>query len=368
MTKKAAVKPPLQFTPPTEADFQSEQLDLFRFFLCNSEGERDRLSNTFDLWDSVPRYSISRQSMDKMRKTGTFPQLMSIPFHYRGREFKATIQPAWIQNRDNSIKGYYPSANEELTEDALRKIAAEQHNGYFDKPNYRSGVMFTLHMLREELSKRGHTRSYQEIVLSLRILARSSIEISAIDGQDGEGFTINPYFSGLSAVSRTVLAQDPEAKWIVQFHPLVTQSIDSLTYRQYSYAQMMGHSTQLARWLHKQLSLKFTFASLMTSFEIRFSTVKRDSYLLEGYKMLRQAVVALDLAFEELTRGGVLAAVQKTEIRGVRSKLEDVVYTLTASREFISQTKAANKRQSLIAEKSTSLDLVPVDPPPQRQG
>jgi hypothetical protein len=32
--------------------------------------------------------------------------------------------------------------------------------------------------------------------------------------------------------------EDPTAKWIVQFHPLVTQSIDSLTYRQFNYAQM----------------------------------------------------------------------------------------------------------------------------------
>lgn len=365
MTKKAVRAKDSTVIPLTEADFQSTQLDFFRFFLCNGDNERDRLSNTFDLWDSVPRYSISRQAMDKMRKNGTFPQLLSIPFHYRGREFKATIQPAWIPDLENIVKGYYPSANEELTEDALRKIAAEQNNGFFDKPNYRSGVMFTLHMLREELKKRGHTRSYQEIVLSLKILARSSIEISATDGKDGEGFTINPYFSGLSAVSRTILNQDPQAKWIVQFHPLVTQSIDTLTYRQYSYAQMMSHSTQLARWLHKQLSLKFTFASLMTSFEIRFSTIKRDSNLLEGYKQLRQAVVALDLAFEDLRKGCVLSAIQKKEVRGARAKLEDVVYTLTASRDFITQTKAANKRQSLIVEKSTHI-ITPLNQPNQK--
>jgi hypothetical protein len=354
MTTKAAAMKDKPVLPPKEVDFQAKQLDLFRSFLCNSEDERDRLSNTFDLWDSVPRYSVSRQAMDKMRKAGDFPQLMNIPFHYRGREFKAIIQPAWIQDKDNNVKGYYPSANEELVEDALRKIAAEQNHGYFDKPNYRSGVVFTLHMLREELKKRGHTRSYQEIVLSLKILARSSIEIATTDGKDGEGFTVNPYFSGLSAVSKTRLIDDPQAKWIVQFHPLVTQAIDALTYRQFNYAQMMSHCTQLARWLYKQLSLKFTFASPMVSFEMRFSTVKRDSALLEGYKQQRQAVVALDTAFEELKKGGVLALVKKSEIRGARSKLENVVYTLTASREFITQMKAANKRQSLTMEKSAA--------------
>lgn len=337
--------------PPEKADFQSQQIDLFHCFTCNSEDERARLSNTLDLWDSVPRYSVSRQAMDKMRKAGTFPQLLGIPFHYRGRELKAIIQPAWIQGKDDDIKGYYPSANEELVEDALRKIAAEQDRGYFDKANYRSGVVFTLYMLREELKKRGHTRSYQEIVLSLRILARSTIEISAMDGKYGEGFTINPYFSGLSAVSKGKLAEDPQARWIVQFHPLITQAIDVLKYRQFNYAQMMSHCTQLARWLHKQLSLKFTFASLMTSFETRFSTIKRDSALLEGYQQQRQAIAALDSAFAELKASGVLMVVTKAEVRGPRAKLEDVVYTLTASRDFITQTKAANKRQNLIEGK-----------------
>jgi len=352
----AKAKPKKDFVaiPPTKSDFSGQQLDLFQSFLCNTENERDRLSNTFDLWDSVPRYSVSRQAMDKMRKAGTFTQLLSIPFNYRGRELEAIIQPAWIQNKDSTVTGYYPSANEELIEDALRKIAAEQNYGYFDKPNYRSGVVFSLHMLREELKKRGHTRSYQQIVLSLRILARSSIEIATTDDKNGEGFSINPYFSGLSAVSRSKLDDDPDAKWIVQFHPLVTQAIDAVTYRQFNYAQMMGHRTQLARWLHKQLSLKFTFASLITSFDMRFSTIKRDSALLEGYKLQRQAVAALDDALDELKASGVLSSTQKNEIRGERAKLEDVIYTLTASRDFITEIKAANKRQSL-SEKSKEI-------------
>ena len=352
VVQKRAVEPGKDkpVAPPKDADFRCKQMDLFHGFVCNGEDERATLSNTLDLWDSVPRYSVSRQAMDKMRKAGTFPQLLSIPFHYRGRELKAVIQPAWIQGKDDDIKGYYPSANEELVEDALRKIAAVQDRGYFDKAGYRSGVVFTLYMLREELKKRGHTRSYQEIVLSLRILARSTIEISATDGKDGEGFTINPYFSGLAAASRGKLAEDPQARWIVQFHPLVTQAIDVLKYRQFNYAQMMSHCTQLARWLHKQLSLKFTFASLMTSFEMRFSTIKRDSALLEGYQQQRQAIAALDSAFAELKASGVLMVVTKAEVRGLRGKLEDVVYTLTASRGFITQTKAANKRQNVIEE------------------
>lgn len=354
MTSKATAEQENPVIPPIEADFQGKQLDLFRSFLCNSRDERDRLSNTFDLWDSVPRYSVSRQAMDKERKARGFLDLLEIDFHYRGTKLQAIIQPARVREKKNSAtKDYYPSANEELIEDALRKIAAEQNHGYFDKSNYRSGVVFTLYMLRRELKKRGHTRSYQQIVLSLNILARSTIEIRAEDGKGGEGFTVSPYFPGMLAVSKNKLADDPQAKWIVQFHPLVTQAIDALTYRQFNYAQMMSHNTQLARWVHKQLSLKFTFASLTTPFEMRYSTIKRDSALLESYSRTTAAIDALDTAFAALVAGGVLMDFKKNLVTSLRGKIEDVVYILAPSRDFAAQMKAANKRQSLTVEKPT---------------
>jgi hypothetical protein len=71
---------------------------------------------------------------------------------------------------------------------------------------------------------------------------------------------------------------------------------------------MMGHSTQLARWLHKQLALKFTFASIMHSFEVRYRTILRDSALLNGYTLARKAIKAVDDAshshYEDCLSGG----------------------------------------------------------------
>ncbi len=349
-TENPANKKPV--IPPNEADFNGNQMDLFRSFLCNTDEERGQLSNTFDLWDSVPRYAVSRQQMDKMRKEKGFLSLQHIAFHYRQRPFEIRVQAARIYDEKTKTEtDYYPSANEELIEDALRKIAAEQHNAFFDQPNYRSGVVFSLHMLREELKRRGHTRSYQQIVLSLNILASSIIEIRAMDGKDGEGFTKSAYFSGLAAVSKHKLAEDPTAKWIVQFHPLVTQAIDTLTYRQFNYAQMMSHQTQLARWLHKQLSLKFTFASLATSFEMRYSTIKRDSALLEGYSLERKAIAALDSAFEELAAARILTQCKKKPVLAARGKIQDVVYALYPHPAFCHDMKAANKRKNLAVEK-----------------
>lgn len=114
----------------------------------------------------------------------------------------------------------------------------------------------------------------------------------------------------MSSVSRADLKEDSQAKWYVEFHHLITQAISAVEYRQYNYTLMMSHSTQLARWLHKYLVNKFTYAQIGKVFEIRFSTVKRDSGLLEAYSRSRDAIDAVNKALEELKQKGVLESIQ----------------------------------------------------------
>ncbi|MEO8129597.1 MAG: hypothetical protein ABI822_21030 [Bryobacteraceae bacterium] len=244
---------------PTDPEHDNPQMNLFRDFLYNKEEDRENLSNAIDLWDSVPRYSVSRLAMTKAREKDKFLENHTALFQHRGRTYTCTISPARVTDISGEQKDFYPSANEELVEDALRKLATDQHAGFFDKPNYRSGVMFSLYALREELKKRGHSRSYQEVRLALNILSKSIIEISAQNAQKGEMLVVSAYLPSLVAVSKKRLEDDPEARWAVHFHPLVTSSIDQVTYRQFNYNLMMKHSSQLARWLHKQLVTKYTF-------------------------------------------------------------------------------------------------------------
>ena len=109
-------------------------------------------------------------------------------------------------------------------------FSTEIDSGFFEKPMFRSGVVFTIYKVREELKKHGHARSYQEIVLALNILSKSVIEIRDNSGK-GELLAVSPYLPALVAVSRDRLKNDPTAKWAVQFHPFVTDSIDKVTYR-----------------------------------------------------------------------------------------------------------------------------------------
>jgi hypothetical protein len=337
----------------TESAFESPQLSLFQNFLANTASERDRLSNTIALWDSIPRYSISRNLQNKQRSSLGTLELLKLNFRHNQKDYLATITPARIEIKQGPDKGktidYYPSASEELIEDALRKIAADQQQqqGFFDKKGYVSGVAFSLYQLREELAKLGHTRSYSEIELSLEVLHKTNIKITCED-EHHEQIRSSTYFPSLAAARRKDIEADPSARWVVQFHPLVTRSIDQVTYRQFNYHQLMSHRNQLSRWIHRQLVMKFTFAAIGSTFKMKFSTIKRDSALLSGYKETRQAVVAVAEAFEELVSSKLLMKVERgDEVRGPRNKLEDVEFILTPSQEFVREVKAANKRRQL---------------------
>lgn len=330
-------------SPPVSA-FNSPQLSLFQTFLCNSDDERDRLSNTIELWDSIPKYTTTQQAMNQARtKEGLLPRLEKT-FIYKKREYKVRISPAIIDVEGGGDKAFYPSGNEEIVEDALRKIAAEQQKGFFDKPEFKSGVVFSLSLLRRELKKRGHARSYQEIIRSLNILVGSHIEISL---PDGKGFAKTSYLPSLATVSRSDWMKDPDARWVAHFHPLVTQSIDALSYRQYNYHLVMSYSNQLARWLHKILAHNYVNASILVSYGLSLASVRRDSGLL-GSKRNNDDLRKLEAALNELKEHRVLLDHARRDEREARNKIVDIHFDLTPHPDFVREIKAANKRQQSV--------------------
>lgn len=334
-----------EVAPIADDAFAGRQLALFQGFLANTSDQREALSNAVDLWDSIPRYSVSRVRMGTLRTAEGFLPVMELPFSYRGRSLTATIYPAQVKGKDGKRVSFYPSAREELIEHALRKISAEQHAGFFDQSSYRSGARFSLHQLRKELEQQGHSLRYDELIEGLDILSLSAIEIVATNDDGEEAFARSTYLAALTGVKRKDYENDRGSRWIAQFHPLVTQSIDQVTYRQFNYQRLMRCRSQLARWLISQLVLKYTQAAMLNSFEMRYSTIRRDSALLGGYKLERQAVAALDDAWEELKTLGALSLIEKKEERGARSKLEDVVYVLHPTSQFSAEQRAANRRQ-----------------------
>lgn len=327
-------------------DFSNPQLCLFQQLLCNKEEERQKLSNAIELWDCMPRYSVSRAAMNEMRDANGYLGLLKLAFEFRGVRFTIQIQPALIEDKKTGKTiAYYPSSNEDLVEQALRKLAIDQDKGFYDVTSSRYGVMFSLYQLREELSRCGHTRSFDEIKMSLDILSGSSIQIAATT-EKSHAFAKSNYFPLLVGVTRKELKDDPNARWLVQFHPLVSDAIDKLNYRQYNYHQLMQHSTQLARWLHKILISKFVMASAVKPFVIHFTTIFRDSALLNNYSRHRKAVEACDFSIGELKENGVIRDIDRRVVPGQRGKILDIVYTLWPSTDFVKEVKAALCRQN----------------------
>jgi len=139
-----------------------------------------------------------------------------------------------------SHRDFYASANggTHRATGPAQASPVDQQAGYFDKTNYRSGgpSFSLLTNCARELQKRGHTRSYDQIVLALNILSQSTIDIVSVES--GE----KPFAAPLTClfwrpVSRSKLRTDPQGQnGMVQFssthHRQYRQT--SLT-RQYNY-------------------------------------------------------------------------------------------------------------------------------------
>lgn len=329
-------------SPPTAKAFETKQLDLFQDFLCNTPAEQEQLSNTIELWDAVPKYYINRRRQGKLRRDGFLPTGQR-GFIFKGKSLTVKIRPARI-TVDGKDKEYYPAAREELVEDALRKLACKPGSGYLDGD--RSGVMFTLHQLRKELKKNGHTMSYYEVVEALQILATTTIEIAPLNGK---AIHITSPLTTLMGVSKDDLKIDPSSRWYADFSSLVTEGIKLIKYRQYNYAINMGLKSQLSRYLHKRMSHNYVQASIMCPYSITMHGVARDSGLLECARS-RDNKKLLEKALEELKINVIIMYYENKEIRGQKNCLEDVQYKIYPHHNFIQEVKKTNKRLVLMSE------------------
>ena len=152
MTKKPSL-------PQTETSvaITTKQYDLFTTFF----GNPNNLSNTIELWDAIPKYAVNERAQSQVRdEKGNLP-VSTQEFLYRPtvrglpKEItcKLTIQPASIKNTDGTYTQYYPSNDEELLEEVLKKFFTDQNFGQHRANGSESWVRFTLGMVQQELKR-----------------------------------------------------------------------------------------------------------------------------------------------------------------------------------------------------------------------
>lgn len=328
---------------PTRAT-PSKQYDLFTSFF----GDPKDLSNTIELWDAIPKYSVSARRQNTLRDEQGRLGVYVHEFEYHGIALqnavscRVKIHPAAIEMEDGKYKQFYPSQSEEIIEEVLKKIFTDQRYGLHYVSEAESWVTFSLHMIRKELKTRGHTRSITEIKRSLEIMALAQIEVEMKGRGRGTVYT-NPILTNVARRTREDLSDDPNAKWAAQLPALISKSVNDLAYRQYNYAlHMEVLKTPLARWLHKRFIHRYRNASMVDSHHFLYTTIKRDSGLLE-YARTNENVSALEQALQELCDALVLFNFEKEERRTGR-RIDDVLYRVWATKEFRSEVKTASAR------------------------
>ncbi len=315
----------------------SRQLQLFRTFF----GPSETLSNTIDLWDAIPKYAVSLRRQAELRDASGRLPVYRQPFSYAHKVFELAIQPAAVGGPLAPDVDYFPSADDELVEDVLRKLFVDQHRSSHDPERLASWVSFTLQQVSRELMARGHTRSLDEIKHSLAVLSRTQLMVYG-NGRKAPIYETSILIE-LVRIERKEYLDDPGAMWRVRFPLLLSESINEQKYRQLNYGVLMALPSQLSRWLHKRLSHNYTNASMVCPYTILLSTVARDSGLLGNQRKTR-AASAVARAFDALVAHGVLSRWTAEPQRVGPNEPLDLKYTLYPDLQFIAEMKAANAR------------------------
>jgi hypothetical protein len=285
----------VELIPPNGS--ASIQYNLFAYFTDDS-GD---LSNSIELWDAIPKYCDKRRLSQLRDENGKLDVLVH-HFELRGVKYTVEVDPTTIRMKEGRTQ-FLPSADEELIEEVLKKIFSDQRQGSHNPKERESLVHWSLRMIRKELKERGHTRSLEQIRQSLSILAGCIIRLY-VDSKRHPIYT-GPILSDLIDVTRDDWLDNPKKLLMARLPLLVSAAINSLEYREFNYARLMKLESALARWFLRRLIHNFTQAGGLNTYDILFSTIKRDSGLITSSDMSRR-VKQVDAMFAELQEQLVL--------------------------------------------------------------
>lgn len=214
-------------TPPPENALVPRQMELFTNFYGT-----DEYSNTAELWDSIPRYSVNLRRQSGLRDPNHRLPAHEQFFEFQGRLWRMEILPALVKDKDGVRRDYYPSADEELVEEVIRKFFSDQRFGLHDVKESESWVKFTLNMVRRELAQKGRARSIAEIKHSLEVMTRSTVSLYEGDSEH-PAYTAS-ILSDVVRVTREQYLEDGKGMWAARLPALISKSVNDHTYRQFN--------------------------------------------------------------------------------------------------------------------------------------
>lgn len=297
------------------------------------EPENRQYSNTVEIYDFLPKEYLGKAT----RVADTYLPRLEREFECRGTKYRMKLDPARIEDKDGTVREFYPSQREEVVEDCLRKLMVDGSGVFLDD---QASVRFTLYQLQKELGDNGHTYSYTQIRESLEILTKTNIELSSENGD------VRLIFSPIETLG--IKGEGGETQTFVRFSPLVTNSIKERKFRLINYKKVMGYRSAIARKLHKRLSHFYVQASLTEKYSVLLSTLIRD-FGLTQYTQMSKNLRDFEKAVEELRDSNTILNFYKEEVRADKPRVKVVDYRLTIQPhpEFIGDVKKANYVKSL---------------------
>jgi hypothetical protein len=333
----ATAKTPPAIKDPPRSPAKSLQLDLWSQFVANDASE---VSNTVEIWESIPKYFFTPAQIKKLRTSAGHADPVKWNYEHNGNFFTVKIQPALIEQDNGSYLAYFPSVTEELVEEALKKILTLQNSVIHDVQNEETWVIFTLSMVHRELKERGRSRDRNQIKHAIEVMSKCVITLY----KDGKDIWTGSILQDLVTVGREEYLADTDSHHRARLPLFISHAINRLAYRQFNYDRLMACDEQLSRWLYKQLIHRYRQASFMNDYHFMYSSVERDSGLLQQGRGIENRNKMLS-ALDELVARRVLDKYE-VEQRKQGRVVSDVKYTVRPASEFIAEQKAANKRAS----------------------
>ncbi len=332
---------------PPAVPVKSIQYDLFSQFVTNDQSQ---ISNTVDIWESIPKYFFTRHQVEKLRTDTGHADPFKWDYSTQGIPCAIKIQPALIEQSEGGYKAFFPGVSEELVEEALKKIFADQNYGIHDPDNIESWVKFTLSMIQKELSARGRSRSITEIKHTIEVMSSCILTFY----KDGKEVWKGSILQDLVTVGRDDYQADSNAHHVARLPLFISHSINSLEFRQFNYERFMGCNGQLTRWIYKRLINRYKQASMLNDYHFMLTDLQCSGLLQQARARDNKSKV-VD-ALDELVAQSVLNKYDYDERKKGRA-IVDVKYTLYPTSDFIQEQKAANKRMTEIKNHAVNKGL-----------
>ncbi len=310
------------------------QLDFFEL-LDVHDNKRDKYSGIVGLYDCMPKYVIrvdnSKQNVRNL--------IITREFVYDKKNMTISISPALIKQKNGETKVFYPTAREGIIEDVLRKFTTDPiRNSFLDD---RLSVKFTIYDLRKELKRVNHEYSYSEIKESLEILSKTNIEIKTQNGKITFSSNMFETFGIIDGNDKDKFFIDKDERekkiiYFVRFNSLVSNSIKDGTWKILNYEQYMKYKFFLSRWLHKKISNMFMTKTIEIPYNIKLSTIIRDSGTTE-YESIRLNLPQVEKSLKEMVNIGSISKYEsvKEYDKDKKNKIKDVLFLIYISDSFL---------------------------------